>query len=77
MIDSAQRATLVLEHVRALREGPENEEEPELPWSVVAYLISDGGQRERATLCRCQTREEAAGTLERMWRSLVEQKGRV
>jgi hypothetical protein len=78
MVDSAQRATLVLEHIGAVgEEGPEEEGLPSPPWSVVAYLISDGGQRQRSTLCRCQTREEAASALEEMWQRLVASKGRM
>lgn len=64
----AQRATLVLEHASATDE-PE-EEGQHRPWSVVAYLIYDNGQRRRATLCRRQSREDAAEALEKMWTSL-------
>ena len=78
MVDSAQRATLVLEHIGAVQEEvPEEEELPERPWSVVAYLISDGGQRQRSTLCRCQTREEAASALEEVWRRMLASKERM
>jgi hypothetical protein len=78
MVDSAQRATLVLEHIGAVgEEGPEEEELLDRPWSVVAYLISDGGQRQRSTLCRCRTREEAASALEETWRGVVASKGRL
>ena len=65
----AQRATLVLEHASATDE-PEEEGQKNRPWSVVAYLIYDNGQRRRATLCRRQSREEAAEALEKMWKSL-------
>ncbi len=71
MTEGAQRATLVLEHVTAVDEGLADDEVPDRPWSVVAYLISDGGQRERSTLCRCQTRDAAAEALEGMWHGLV------
>lgn len=68
MTSPAQRATLVLEHVSAVDDP--HEEAVEQPWCVVAYLIFDNGMRKRATLCRRQTREEAAKALEDMWRTI-------
>ena len=68
MTSPAQRATLVLEHVSATDDA--EQEGAEEPWCVVAYLIYDSGLRKRATLCRRQTREEAAKSLEDMWRTI-------
>ena len=72
MNDTAQRATLVLEHVDI---DPDAEGEDALlsgdSWSVVAYLIMDSGRRERTTLCRHQTRDEAARAMERYWAGLT------
>ena len=68
MTSPAQRATLVLEHVSAVDDPVEDAVEQ--PWCVVAYLIFDNGIRQRATLCRRDTREEAAKALEDMWRTI-------
>ena len=65
----AQRATLVLEHVSVTEDVAD--EKCDKPWSVVAYLIYDSGQRDRATLYQCQTRDEAAQRLEKMWGTLT------
>ena len=65
----AQRATLVLEHTSATED---EEEVGDGKWCVVAYLVYDSGRRDRATLSRCGTREEAAETLGKMWQSLTE-----
>jgi len=59
--ESAQRATLVLEH------SVEAEE-----WFVVAYLVRDSGQRVRKTLTSRNTREEAAEALEALWDRIFE-----
>lgn len=56
MTDLAQRATLVLE--RTVEDGE---------WFVVAYLVRDSGHRERKTLTRRDTREEATSALEELW----------
>ncbi len=68
MTTSAQRATLVLEHVSATED---EEQVGDDEWCVVAYLVYDSGRRDRATLSRCGTREEAAETLSKMWQSLT------
>ena len=65
----AQRAALVLEHV-SVTEGVADEK-CDKPWSVIAYLIYDSGQRDRTTLYQCRTREEAAKRLEEMWGTLT------
>lgn len=70
MTSPAQRATLVLEHVSAVDDPDEDGAKQQ--WCVVAYLIFDSGMRKRATLCRRQTREEAAKALEDMWRTISE-----
>lgn len=70
MTSPAQRATLVLENLSAVDDP--DQDGVEEPWSVVAYLIFDSGQRKRATLCRRRTREEAAKALEDMWRTISE-----
>ncbi len=59
--DSAQRATLVLEH------SIEDSE-----WFIVAYLVRDSGQRQRKTITSRGTREEAAETLESFWSRMLE-----
>lgn len=59
--DSAQRATLVLEH------SIEDSE-----WFIVAYLVRDSGQRQRKTITSCGTREEAAEALESFWSRMLE-----
>ena len=65
----AQRATLVLEHVSVTDNVAD--EKSDKPWSLVAYLIYDSGQRDRATLFQCETREEAAECLKKMWGTLT------
>ena len=69
MDTSPQRATLVLEHISATDDA--EDEAGDGKWCVVAYLIHDSGQRDRATLCRCQTRAEAAEALREMWRGIT------
>ncbi len=68
MSTAAQRATLVLEHISAVEDEEEvgNDE-----WCVVAYLVYDSGRRDRATLRRCGTREEAAEALRKMWQGIT------
>ncbi len=61
MSDLVQRATLVLER------GYGDEDEEEKTWNVVAYLVHDSGQRDRRTIARRPTREEAAVTLGAIW----------
>jgi len=58
--ESPQRLTLVLEHLV----GEED-------WSVVAYLVRDNGQRERATLQHCPSRSKAAAALANYWQDLT------
>ncbi len=70
MTAPAQRATLVLEHASAA-DDDHHHEEVEDPWCVVAYLIYDNGMRKRATLCRRQTRQEAAKALEDKWGTIA------
>ena len=70
MDTSPQRATLVLEHISATDDA--EEETGDGKWCVVAYLVYDSGRRDRATLSRCGTREEAAETLGKMWQSLAQ-----
>lgn len=60
MTDLAQRATLVLER------SIEDDE-----WFVVAHLVHDSGQRERKTLTRRKTREEAAEALQDLWSRML------
>ena len=69
MDTSPQRATLVLEHISATDDA--EEEAGGGKWCVVAYLIHDSGRRDRATLSRCGTREEAAEALRKMWQALT------
>ncbi len=64
-----QRATLVLEHTSATED--DEEEVGDGQWCVVAYLVHDSGRRDRATLSRCSTREEAAEALRKMWQSIT------
>jgi hypothetical protein len=59
--DSAQRATLVLEH---------SIEDAE--WFVVAYLVRDSGQRERKTLTSRDSRDQAAEALESIWNRMLD-----
>jgi hypothetical protein len=66
---SPQRATLVLEHTSATEDA--EEEAGDGKWCVVAYLVYDSGRRDRATLSRCGTREEAAESLREMWQTLT------
>jgi hypothetical protein len=66
---SPQRATVVLEHSSASDDA--EEEAGDAKWCVVAYLVYDSGSRDRATLCRCQTRAEAAHALEEIWQGLT------
>lgn len=61
MPNSAQRAALVME--RSIEEED---------WLVVAYLVRDSGQRERKTLTRRPSREEAAQALESLWAKMLE-----
>ena len=67
-----QRATLVLEHISATDDVAVDDQGG--TWSVVAYLIHDSGARERATLCRCRTRDQASKALQRLWTGLMSQK---
>ncbi len=72
MTDSAQRATLVLEHVD--NDPDENASNALLSgdsWSVVAYLIMDSGRRQRITMCRFATRKEAANAMADYWANLT------
>ena len=64
-MDSAQRATLVLE-----RDMEEDR------WFVVAYLVHDDGRRERTTLTWRKTREEAANALEDIWAAVIKQRAK-
>ncbi len=66
---SPQRATLVLEHTSVTED--DEEEVGDGKWCVVAYLVYDSGQRDRATLRRCATREEAAEALRKMWQGIT------
>ena len=61
MPNSAQRAALVIE--RSIEEED---------WLVVGYLVRDSGQRERKTLTRRPTREQAAQALEGLWAKMLE-----
>lgn len=72
MVAPPQRATLVLEHISATDEGDVDDSVE--TWSVVAYLVHDSGARERATLCRCRTRDEACQALQRLWDGLTSKK---
>ena len=64
-MDSAQRATLVLE--RDMEEGR---------WFVVAYLVHDDGRRERTTLTCRENREDAATALEEIWTTVINQRAK-
>ncbi len=68
----AQRATLVLEHISATDDVATDDQGG--TWCVVAYLIHDSGARERATLARCRTRNEACQALQRLWTNLTRHK---
>lgn len=61
MSDLVQRAALVLER------GYGGEDEEEESWNVVAYLVHDSGQRDRRTIARRTTREDAAVALGAIW----------
>lgn len=69
MDTSPQRATLVLEHISATDDA--EEEAGDGKWCVVAYMVYDSGRRDRATLSRCTTRDEAAAALRKMWQALT------
>ena len=71
MDTSPQRATLVLEHISARDDVEDEDEAGDGKWCVVAYLVYDSGRRDRATLCRRRTRDEAAGALREMWQGLT------
>ncbi len=72
MSNSAQRITLVLEDSAVWREDDEDEEEgAKERWCVVAYLISDSGKRDRATLQRCPSRSAASTALKDLWDDLT------
>ena len=70
MAESAQRATIVLEHFSASEDEAEVEQPVEDSWNVVAYLTLDSGRRLRATLKRCNSRNDATVKLDEIWRSL-------
>ena len=65
----SQRATLVIEHTSAL--GDFDEGIADDSWFVTAYLVHDSGKRERVTLRRCDSREEASAALTALWRDLT------
>lgn len=65
----AQRATFVLEHMSATEDA--ETEKSDRPWSVVAYLVYDSGQRRRCTIAYCGTREEASAALENLWDTMT------
>ncbi len=71
MKDSAQRATLVLEHIAIAADDTAMPEGDSDSWNVVAYLIMDSGQRRRATLSNHGSREEAAAALESQFQNLT------
>ena len=62
-----QRLTVVIEHASATMDLDDEDQGDENPWSLVAYLVVDSGQRERATLHRCKTRAEASAAIGRIW----------
>ena len=64
MPEAAQRATLVLE--RDPEEGD---------WYVVAYLVRDSGRRDRKTITRRDSREEASEALLETWNTFFGRKG--
>lgn len=70
MFSSPQRTTIVLEHASATIDFDGEEYDDGKAWSVVAYLITDSGERMRTTLYRCQTRDEACGALKKIWSDL-------
>jgi len=71
MAESAQRATIVLEHVSASEDEAEVEEPIEDSWNVVAYLTLDSGRRLRSTLKICANRDEATVKLDEIWQLLA------
>ncbi len=71
MAESAQRATIVLEHFSASEDEAEVGQPIADSWNVVAYLTLDSGRRLRSTLKRCDNRDEATIKLDEIWRSLV------
>ena len=62
------RISLVLEHVSATEDSYDGRDVDS--WSVVAYMILDSGKRRRATLRRCDTREQAADALGFLWQEI-------
>jgi hypothetical protein len=74
MESAPQRATIVLEHASATLDFDDEDQIDGKPWSVVAYLISDSGERERITLHRCRTRAEAGEALSRIWSDFKERR---
>lgn len=63
MYDSAQRVSIVLE-----------QQDEDRKWITVAILIDERGQRQRTTLDRFATRDEAAASLDSIYRSLSTRK---
>jgi hypothetical protein len=59
MYDTAQRVSVVLEQY-----------DEDGDWAVVALLIDEGGRRQRSTLGRFTTRDEAARYLSTIYESL-------
>jgi len=67
MQTAPHRISLVLEHASATERSYDDEDS----WFVVAYEILDSGKRQRATLRRCQTREQAADALGSLWQEIT------
>lgn len=63
MYDSAQRVSIVLE-----------QQDEDRKWITVAILIDERGQRQRTTLDRFATRDEAAASLDSIYQSLATRK---
>jgi len=69
-----QRVTIVIEHASATMDLDDEDDGDENPWSVVAYLVLDSGERKRATLFRCKTRAGASAAISQIWSDLLSNK---
>ncbi len=61
VVELPQRIAIVLEHDAESEDGV---------WTVVSYLISDTGRRERATLKATSDRVSAGEALKEVWRDM-------
>lgn len=68
---SPKLVNVILEHASAATDLDDGGEDHSNSWSVVAYLVYDGGGRSRMTLYRCKSRSEASAALGTIWRDLT------